>query len=317
MAELTLTQSPEAQTPGPSSPNGQGNHINGFAIYSEDYRDPQPSNRMRNTADSKKGNLHPYVQTLSVQDLESCVALENAAFPEQKRYSRETLEYLLTTCPELCLGLFSSTKISPSAETEPSHKAAQVPDSSTPSHRAILLAHVIATQSDSPTITDVNMDIPSSFRSHPNHTGRQDASTSISGSSPPSDTKPLVPAKDAPPVPPKDNIPARGHVPNGHTLAIHSLAVLPTHQNRLLGRTIIKSYLQRMESAGLADGAVLIAPPKLVNWFARVGFRDSGPSQTNLGSGEWRAMVCGFSVMMLPKPSKVRLVPGLFMGFAE
>ena len=98
MAELTLTQSPEAQTPGPSSPNGQGNHINGFAIYSEDYRDPQPSNRMRNTTDSKKGNLHPYVQTLSVQDLESCVALENAAFPEQQRCSREKVNTLTPSC---------------------------------------------------------------------------------------------------------------------------------------------------------------------------------------------------------------------------
>ena len=161
------------------------------------------------------------------------------------------------------------------------------------------------------------MDIPSGFHSHPGRTGPQDASTPISGSSPPTDTKPPVPAKDAPPVPPKDDIPPRGHVPNSRTLVIHSLAVLPTHQSRLLGRTIIKSYLQRMESAGIADRVVLIAPPKLVNWFARVGLRDSGPSQTSFGGAEWRAMVCGFSVMVLPKPSRVRLVPGLFMGFAE
>ena len=36
-----------------------------------------------------KGNLHPYVQTLTVADVESCVALENAAFPEHERCSRE------------------------------------------------------------------------------------------------------------------------------------------------------------------------------------------------------------------------------------
>lgn len=36
-----------------------------------------------------KGNLHPYVQTLTVADVESCVALENAAFPEHERCSRD------------------------------------------------------------------------------------------------------------------------------------------------------------------------------------------------------------------------------------
>lgn len=34
-------------------------------------------------------DMHPYVQTLSLSDLESCVALENAAFPEEERCSRE------------------------------------------------------------------------------------------------------------------------------------------------------------------------------------------------------------------------------------
>ncbi len=42
-------------------------------------------------AQSSKGdamqneNLHPYVSTLGLADLESCVALENAAFPENER----------------------------------------------------------------------------------------------------------------------------------------------------------------------------------------------------------------------------------------
>lgn len=36
-----------------------------------------------------KNDLHPYVQTLSLADLDSCVALENAAFPEEERCSRE------------------------------------------------------------------------------------------------------------------------------------------------------------------------------------------------------------------------------------
>ena len=89
MAELTLTQSPEEQTPGPSSSNELGNHINGFSIYCEDPQDLPPSSRMRGTTEPKKDSLHPYVQTLSLEDLESCLALENAAFPEHERCSRE------------------------------------------------------------------------------------------------------------------------------------------------------------------------------------------------------------------------------------
>lgn len=33
--------------------------------------------------------LHPYTQTLSLPDIESCVVLENAAFPPEERASRE------------------------------------------------------------------------------------------------------------------------------------------------------------------------------------------------------------------------------------
>lgn len=44
-----------------------------------------------------KNDLHPYVQTLSLADLESCVALENAAFPEEERCSREKVRE-----PTLC-----------------------------------------------------------------------------------------------------------------------------------------------------------------------------------------------------------------------
>jgi hypothetical protein len=36
------------------------------------------------------GKIHPYTRPLTVSDLESCVALENAAFPrEEERCSRE------------------------------------------------------------------------------------------------------------------------------------------------------------------------------------------------------------------------------------
>ena len=45
-----------------------------------------------------QGGLHPHVQILSIADLEACVALENAAFPEAERCSRE----------KVCLGVSAS-----------------------------------------------------------------------------------------------------------------------------------------------------------------------------------------------------------------
>ena len=36
-------------------------------------------------------DLHPFVQTLSLVDLESCLALENACFEEHERESRKTV----------------------------------------------------------------------------------------------------------------------------------------------------------------------------------------------------------------------------------
>lgn len=38
---------------------------------------------------SKRDNVHPYTQTLTLNDVESCVVLEEAAFPPQERATRE------------------------------------------------------------------------------------------------------------------------------------------------------------------------------------------------------------------------------------
>lgn len=81
---LTLTRSPESQgsTPTTTSSNESAMH-KGTSL--------QTSFQLRNRGGGNKelNDLHPYVQTLTIADLESCVALENAAFPEQERCSRE------------------------------------------------------------------------------------------------------------------------------------------------------------------------------------------------------------------------------------
>ena len=38
---------------------------------------------------TKRDQLHPYIQTLTITDVESCVKLEEAAFPPNERCTRE------------------------------------------------------------------------------------------------------------------------------------------------------------------------------------------------------------------------------------
>jgi hypothetical protein len=59
--------------------------------------DSQPDNKPRQGTmfaeqaqkNSKRDDLHPYTQTLTLNDVESCVILEEAAFPPQERATRE------------------------------------------------------------------------------------------------------------------------------------------------------------------------------------------------------------------------------------
>ncbi|MCJ1313875.1 hypothetical protein MMC25_007555 [Agyrium rufum] len=236
----------------------------------------------------QKDDLHPYVSTLTLADLESCVALENAAFPETERASREKLIYRLSTCPELCLGLYSTIK-EPTTDTEiVVYKNGRPPDSTKPDHRAVLIAHVIATLTTAPAVTDASMEIPPDFKPELDESG-----------------KPPVPAKDAPPVPSKE-MPSSsdtsaskvsavsdrpGNQVEGRTLAIHSVAVLPSYQNRGLGRTLFLSFLQRMEGSGITDKAALLARSNLIQWYTKLGFANMGSSEVKFASGGWNEMV--------------------------
>lgn len=66
----SLTASPDAQTPR-------------FGSFAE---------QMRVSGANENENLHPYIQTLTLSDVESCVALENATFPKQERCSKEKVQ---------------------------------------------------------------------------------------------------------------------------------------------------------------------------------------------------------------------------------
>ena len=90
--EPVLTASPEtrsldledmAQDLGPTSSMFWNSAGARELMLSEEPGDAEPRPRWHGS------DLHPHVQTLSISDLEACVALENAAFPENERCSRE------------------------------------------------------------------------------------------------------------------------------------------------------------------------------------------------------------------------------------
>ena len=177
--------------------------------------------------------------------------------------------YRLRVCPELCLGLFSTVSVAPDSTTSAALNAARVLDSSNPNNKSVLLGQIIGTLTASPMITDASMDLPSgspAAKAEP----RDKTGNTIADSQP---TKP-------------------GHDGLGRTLALHSVCILPQFQNKGLGRILLKSYLQRMEGAGIADHAAIIAHPKLTEWYVRnFGFEDKGASPVTLADGGWKQLV--------------------------
>ena len=119
----------------------------------------------------------------------------------------------------------------------------------------MLIGHVIATQSSETQVTDESMEFPPDWQS----------STSTRGT--------------------------RGHWDGGRTIAVHSVAILRAYQNRGLGKTIIRSHTQRMETSGIGDRIALLAHDPLVGFYEKAGFENKGKSDVNFGGGGWNDMV--------------------------
>ncbi|KAI7502764.1 hypothetical protein KC367_g2061 [Hortaea werneckii] len=205
---------------------------------------------------SKRDDLHPYTQSLSINDIDSCTKLEEETFPPDERATREKFEYRLKHCGELCVGIYTShseNKI-PTAETSaPVYSGA-------PQRKAVLIGHLIVTKTTHLTVTDADMEVPS-----PTSSSTTTTTTDSSSSGP--------------------------HKDEGRTILIHSLAVLPQYQNLGLGRTLMESFLQRSEALGVADRAALITHEKLIPYYEKFGFQNKGLSECKFAGGGWFDMI--------------------------
>ncbi|KAF2452735.1 hypothetical protein BDY21DRAFT_375311 [Lineolata rhizophorae] len=231
-------------------------------------------------AEDARSALHPYAQTLTLSDLESCVRLEEACFPAHEAASRDKFVYRLKHSSPLCLGLFTSTPATAAHSTDVSAAAtapaARPVDSARPARHTVLLAHIVATQTDNPVVRDEDMAIPARYMAGASDAERRAAAERDRDHD----------AHDARARPRRV-----GNVDGGPTVALHSLAVLPEHQRKGLGRTLLRSYVQRLEAAEVADRVALLAREPLVPFYEGLGFRNLGRSESAYAGGGWFDMV--------------------------
>ncbi|OBT75396.1 hypothetical protein VF21_05680 [Pseudogymnoascus sp. 05NY08] len=200
-------------------------------------------------------SLHPYTRPLTVSDLDSCIALENAAFKENERCSPDKFKYRLSKCGELSLGLFCTA--TPDSDIPAATLSTGKPVETSRANGAVsvLLAHVVATKTRDALATDIAMDYPRDWESLKRDERKE------------------------------------GHHEDGRTICVHSLAVLPEFQGSGIGRTIMIAYMQQMNGAGIADRLAIIAHGPLVPYYEKLGFISKGPSEAQFGGGGWFDMI--------------------------
>ncbi|KAI8624495.1 hypothetical protein F5Y19DRAFT_480515 [Xylariaceae sp. FL1651] len=187
------------------------------------------SKQIRGMQDLLPFPFSPLIRPLTISDLESCVALENASFSNHAhRCSREKFEYRLTACPELCMGVFCT--VAPATangwEIDTLHTAHPVETGRNDGAVSVLMAHIVATRSHGEVVTDNAMDYPRDYKTAKNK--------------------------------PNASSPNVGHQETGRTICIHSLAVDPKLQGVGMGKLIVKAYMQQVKNSALADRIILI-----------------------------------------------------------
>ncbi|KAF4451846.1 hypothetical protein F53441_5165 [Fusarium austroafricanum] len=188
-----------------------------------------------------------YVRQLNINDLERSLVVETAAFPPAEAATREKIEYRLTVCPELCIGLFLRA-----GATLPSPIPQDIPfidDSVSGDDK--LLAHVISTKSTNKPVRDEDMDYPRNWKTNPQ--GEYDV----------------------------------GHKKNGRTIALHSLAVSPDYQRSGLGKAVMRAYFQRMKENNVADRISILTYDRLVPYYQKLGFEHYGKSESEYAGVAW------------------------------
>lgn len=207
------------------------------------------------------------IRPLTIEDLDQCVALEARGFPESERASRQKLEYRLTVCPELCLGLFVrdySAKYSainlpevaarqqkerdaagPGADDDADDDADELLPLASSVLRETLIGHIVATKIHAERITEPSM---------------------------------LLPSPDDPDA---------GHIEHSQYIGIHGLVVDPEWQGKNLGTLLMHDYIQKLSNQDVGDKVAIIAHKELIPFYEKIGFNNNGVSDCKFAGATW------------------------------
>ncbi|KIL90496.1 acetyltransferase [Fusarium avenaceum] len=188
-----------------------------------------------------------YVRQLTIDDLERSLVVETAAFPPAEAATREKIDYRLTVCPELCIGLFLRA-----GTTLPSPIPQDIPFVEKPaSDEDKLLAHVISTKTTNKSVRDEDMGCPPNWTEDP------------------------------------QGVYEVGHNKNGRTIALHALAVSPDYQRSGLGRAIMRAYIEKMKETNAGDRISILTYDRLVPYYQKLGFEHYGKSESEYAGVAW------------------------------
>ncbi|KAM6511753.1 hypothetical protein FALCPG4_016749 [Fusarium falciforme] len=188
-----------------------------------------------------------YIRQLNINDLERSLVVETAAFPPAEAATREKIEYRLTVCPELCVGLFLRA-----GADLPAQAPQDIPIiTEGASDDDVLIGHVISTMATNKPVRDEDMACPPEWKANPQ------ADYEV------------------------------GHKKNGTTIALHSLAVSPKYQRSGFGKGLMAAYIGQMKKAGRAERISILTYDRLIPYYQKLGFEHYGKSESEYAGVAW------------------------------
>lgn len=221
------------------------------------------------------------IRPLTIEDIDQCIALEAKGFSEAERCTPEKFKYRLTTCPELCSGLFireysykynavnlpevadklekeryeNSQKKSETDSNDGNDLAEVEDEDDDVSYEKLpvklsvvsetLIGHIISTKIHSNKITDASMELPS--------------------------------AQD----------PTAGHIEQSRYIGVHGLVIDPKWQGKNLGTLLMHDYIQKLSNQDVGNKVVIIAHKELVPFYEKIGFVNHGESECKFAGETW------------------------------
>lgn len=80
-----------------------------------------------------------------------------------------------------------------------------------------------------------------------------------------------------------------GHDPDGHNIVIFSLSVHPEYRKRGIAYKLMERFIEQSRDLGKSQ-ILLLCKKELIDFYGRLGFKDSGVSESDHGGAEWHEM---------------------------